>query len=118
MAYTPNNWQTGDTITAAKLNNMEQGIASAGGMVVPTFADTGGAQFSCDMTFASVNAAVKAGKCCYAFLDTTTVLTLSEYYEDDTVTFSNFTVGGGVFKFSLSYDTTGITYDEQMYPEE
>ena len=31
MAYTPNTWATGDTITAAKLNNMEQGIASAGG---------------------------------------------------------------------------------------
>lgn len=31
MAYTPNTWATGDTITAAKLNNMEQGIASASG---------------------------------------------------------------------------------------
>ena len=27
MSYTPNTWQTGDTITATKLNNMEQGIA-------------------------------------------------------------------------------------------
>lgn len=31
MSYTPNTWQTGDTITAAKLNKMEQGIANAGG---------------------------------------------------------------------------------------
>lgn len=29
MSYTPNNWQTGDIITAEKLNNMEQGISSA-----------------------------------------------------------------------------------------
>lgn len=29
MSYTPTNWQTGDTITAEKLNNMEQGIAGA-----------------------------------------------------------------------------------------
>ena len=29
MAYTPNNWSAGDTITSAKLNNMEQGIATA-----------------------------------------------------------------------------------------
>ena len=29
MSYTPTNWQTGDIITAAKLNNMEQGITSA-----------------------------------------------------------------------------------------
>ena len=26
MAYTPNTWATGDTITATKLNNIEQGI--------------------------------------------------------------------------------------------
>lgn len=30
MAYTPTEWQTGDIITATKLNNMEQGIANAG----------------------------------------------------------------------------------------
>lgn len=29
MSYTPTNWQTGDTITAEKLNNMENGIAGA-----------------------------------------------------------------------------------------
>ena len=27
MAYTPTNWETGDIITAVKLNNMESGIA-------------------------------------------------------------------------------------------
>lgn len=26
MSYTPTNWQTGDVITAEKLNNMEAGI--------------------------------------------------------------------------------------------
>ena len=31
MSYTPTTWTTGDTITATKLNKMEQGIASAGG---------------------------------------------------------------------------------------
>lgn len=29
MPYTPNSWQTGDIITAQKLNNMESGIAAA-----------------------------------------------------------------------------------------
>lgn len=28
MSYTPTNWQTGDVITAEKLNNIENGIAS------------------------------------------------------------------------------------------
>lgn len=36
MSYTPNTWATGDTITAEKLNNMEQGIAGAGGVLVAT----------------------------------------------------------------------------------
>lgn len=34
MAYTPTTWVTGDTITAVKLNNMEQGIANAGGTLI------------------------------------------------------------------------------------
>ena len=34
MAYTPTTWVTGDTITAVKLNNMEQGIANAGVLAV------------------------------------------------------------------------------------
>lgn len=116
MAYTPNTWATGDTITAQKLNNMEQGIANAGGMVVPTFTDTGEQQFSCDITFAAVNAAVKAGRCFYAFLSDT-VYTLSEYYEDDTVVFSSVGVGGGVVEENLIYDTTGIRLIIDQYPE-
>lgn len=31
MSYEPTNWKSGDTVTSAKLNKMEQGIANAGG---------------------------------------------------------------------------------------
>lgn len=31
MSYTPNTWQTGDIVTADKLNHIENGIAGAGG---------------------------------------------------------------------------------------
>ena len=41
MTYTPINWQTGDTITAAKLNNMENGIAGAGALFVHVDFDSG-----------------------------------------------------------------------------
>jgi hypothetical protein len=41
MAYTPNTWATGDTITAQKLNNMEQGIAGAGALFVNIDVDFG-----------------------------------------------------------------------------
>lgn len=30
MAYEPTNWKAGDTVTSAKLNKLEQGVASAG----------------------------------------------------------------------------------------
>lgn len=31
MSYEPTNWKSGDTVTSAKLNKIEQGIANAGG---------------------------------------------------------------------------------------
>lgn len=34
MSYTPTTWQTGDTITAAGLNKIEQGIANAGSALI------------------------------------------------------------------------------------
>lgn len=60
MAYTPNTWATGDTITAAKLNNMENGIANAGSAVIVT--DTGG---TLDKTFAEIYDLIHSGTPCY-----------------------------------------------------
>jgi len=34
MAYNKTNWKTGDVISAEKLNNIEDGIAGASGMLV------------------------------------------------------------------------------------
>lgn len=34
MAYEPTNWQAGDVVTSAKLNKMEQGIASGANILV------------------------------------------------------------------------------------
>ena len=31
MSYEPTNWKTGDVVTSAKLNKLEQGVAGAGG---------------------------------------------------------------------------------------
>lgn len=41
MAYTPTVWETGDTITAEKLNKAEQGIAAANILPTPTENDVG-----------------------------------------------------------------------------
>ena len=34
MTYTPTTWRAGDTITSARLNRMEQGIAAGGGVLL------------------------------------------------------------------------------------
>lgn len=40
MSYTKNTWKSGDTVTSAKLNNIEDGIASSGAFIVHgTFSD-------------------------------------------------------------------------------
>jgi hypothetical protein len=63
MSYTPNTWQTGDTITAAKLNNMEQGIANAGGGGGVLFVTATGSEFDwvCDKTASEMWSAYQNG---------------------------------------------------------
>ena len=34
MAYVPTNWQTGDVVTAEKLNKLENGVMSSGGSLI------------------------------------------------------------------------------------
>lgn len=60
MSYTPNTWQTGDTITATKLNNMEQGIASAGGVFIVGITDDGTVQ-TLTQTWQQIYDAVDSG---------------------------------------------------------
>lgn len=63
MSYTPTQWQTGDTITAEKLNNMEGGIENANEPFIvtctPTALDYSG---TTDKTVAEIYAAYQAGK--------------------------------------------------------
>jgi len=63
MSYTPTQWQTGDTITAEKLNNMESGIENANEPFVvtltPTAADMSGTM---DKTVGEIYEAYQAGK--------------------------------------------------------
>lgn len=63
MSYTPTNWQTGDTITAEKLNNMESGIENANNPFIvtltPTAEDFSGTM---DKTVGEINEAYEAGR--------------------------------------------------------
>ena len=63
MSYTPTNWQTGDTVTAERLNKMEQGIENANEPFIvtctPTAQDYSGTM---DKTVAEIYAAIQAGR--------------------------------------------------------
>ena len=39
MSYTPTEWKSGDVVTSAKLNKIEEGIASSGGVLVVGISD-------------------------------------------------------------------------------
>lgn len=63
MAYTKQTWTTGDTVTADKLNHMEDGIGSGSDkfivMCTPTDVDYSGVM---DKTVAEISAAYEAGQ--------------------------------------------------------
>lgn len=63
MSYTPTEWSTGDTITAALLNKMENGIAAGGGASYDFMAkmEDGGDPEYVSGDFSSVVAKMQAG---------------------------------------------------------
>ena len=55
MSYEPTVWQTGDTVTAEKLNKLEQGVANAGGILIVT---QSGSPLTLDKTWQEINSAL------------------------------------------------------------
>ena len=82
MSYTPTTWTTGDTITATKLNKMEQGIASAGGGVSGLCTDTSG---TLDKSYNDLVAILEGGATPYIFQNGTVYTfefaDIGEFYE-------------------------------------
>lgn len=63
MSYTPTTWANGDTITAQKMNNIEQGIvdaSSGGGPLCCNITMNAGGELVADQTLADVAAALAA----------------------------------------------------------
>lgn len=56
MSYTPTSWTTGDTITAAAMNKIENGIANAGGTLIVGYAGD-----ELDKTWNELKASMEAG---------------------------------------------------------
>ena len=65
MAYSPTTWQTGDTVTAEKLNNIEQGIANAGGAFLVPSEDNA---YTLGKTWKEIYDALQAGKPTYIYV--------------------------------------------------
>ena len=68
MSYEPTVWKTGDVVTSAKLNKLEQGVADAGGAFVVSVNKTGDwgwepdAGIEIDKTYNEIYAAVQSGQ--------------------------------------------------------
>ncbi|MBO5969215.1 MAG: hypothetical protein J6S14_12040 [Clostridia bacterium] len=87
MAYTKQNWTTGDTVTAEKLNHMESGIAegsSGGGLVVGITNNPDTNLYECNKTAGEIWEAYSTG-CNVVFSDTEfdDVVSLVRAYIDD-----------------------------------
>ena len=62
MSYTPTTWTTGDTITATKLNKIEQGIADAGGVLIcNSYYDSGKGEYVLNKTAGEIYDALVGG---------------------------------------------------------
>ena len=64
MSYTPTSWSTGDTITAAAMNKIENGIANAGGALICSSTIVDGV-YTLDKTAQEIYDALLAGTPAY-----------------------------------------------------
>ena len=62
MSYTPTEWKNGDTITAEKLNKIEEGIADGGVLIVTKTDDVEHTQITLSKTWQEIYDAVISGK--------------------------------------------------------
>lgn len=66
MAYVKTTWETGDLITAEKLNNMEGGIEALQPLIITVNKDADTGTRTMDKTFAEIASALSAGRYCVA----------------------------------------------------
>lgn len=71
MSYSKQTWQTGDVVTSAKLNHMEDGIEAAGGgaLVVGIYRSQDTGYMTCDKTAVEMWAAYLGGSSVILFSD-------------------------------------------------
>lgn len=111
MSYTKTNWQTGDVITAEKLNKIENGVEAASnsgsgsGDFVKITAEYEDEQLTLDKTFSEIAEIIEGGGVPFVH-DGSRVYMLTEY---DT--------SSGVAKFdtAISYGSGTTAYVDEIY---
>lgn len=69
MAYVKTVWQTGDTITAAKLNNAEDGIEAASALLLPIDTEYSDGTTTLKKTYKEIYDACAAGALAWVYYD-------------------------------------------------
>lgn len=82
MSYTPTNWKSGDVVTSAKLNKLEQGVAEAGGGVLVVYAETDTETGSTSLysTWQEIHDAMLASGAVLFFPDSERVVAITEAF--------------------------------------
>lgn len=62
MSYEPTNWKSGDVVTSAKLNKLEQGVAAGGVFVVTATEDNETNSTTLNKSYNEIKAAMMAGQ--------------------------------------------------------
>ena len=121
MAYTPTEWQTGDIITAEKLNKAEEGIAAASFVVTGSYEN---GTLTLDQETQDIISACVTGNCAVAFIKDQSnggnvvlhLISFDPTEGDETLTFQymsgSFDSGAG--KYTIDH-TIQLTYDSGIW---
>lgn len=88
MAYTPTTWKSGDVVTSAKLNKLEQGVSGSVFVVTLSY-DDATSTYSTDKPYADILAAYEAGANLFCAPWEGAALRGMEYAEGDGFTVSD-----------------------------
>lgn len=117
MAYTKQTWNTGDVITAEKLNHMEDGIGSGGISVITitlTDADGGGFEASSETSYADALSAMISGAVIFRLVyltQTYDVFGLVDYDPEEPDNSGINIVDNITLHITISWGSLGITVE-------
>ena len=108
MAYDKNTWKSGDVVTSAKLNNIENGIANCNGLITGTY-DEGTGAVTLSVSYNDVLAMINTG--IFPFIvDTGNIISLIKSYGIDS---DRYYVETETFTFYATSADELLVYDDK-----